>query len=120
MPPSLATIQYPWPSWVEAIPTSGLLSVRPPAGPKNPAFPKLTGCATLSGYEAALAVPGETARARRTGSASASVATSDVRRDRRLRGRLVFGWGDMVLLRIWLRPSASTSEMTAFDQVIHP
>src|SRR5664280_987349 len=41
MPPSEATSQYPLPSGVDAIPTTGLWRVRAPVEPKNAASPKL-------------------------------------------------------------------------------
>src|ERR1700722_2948252 len=40
MPPSLATSQYPPPSFVVAMPTMGLFSGRPPSDPQNGRFPK--------------------------------------------------------------------------------
>ncbi len=40
MPPSEAASQYPPPSGVAAMPTTGLLRVIPPADPKKPALPR--------------------------------------------------------------------------------
>ena len=39
MPPSEATSQYPPPSWVAAMPTTGALSAREPAEPEKRASP---------------------------------------------------------------------------------